>query len=106
MIFLLDYDRNSGRLVRFQEYAEIHREQASRDRLALEIELLSKGISREIVLLEAESEEDLRKTHNRYFRGIEDLAKSVKATVKFTDPAQGPEGRKEKEEKGSGSFIP
>jgi len=61
------------------------RDKASKARLVLEIDMFQQGLSREIVLLEADSEEALRKTHNRYFRGVSDLAKSIKPSVKFND---------------------
>ena len=43
-------------------------------RLDLEIELLRRGQVREVVLLEAASEEALRKTHRRYFEDLATLA--------------------------------
>jgi len=40
----------------------------------LELELHRQGVEREIVLLEAQSEDALRRTHRRYFESLEDLA--------------------------------
>lgn len=78
MIFLIEYDRKAGLLVQLREFLPSSRQEASRARLELEIEHLKAGVRREVVLLEANSEEDLRRTHNRYFRGVSDLAGSVK----------------------------
>lgn len=86
MIFLLDYDRAVGELVSIREFDVNERTKASKSRLDLEIELLAKGINREVVLLEAESEEALRKTHNRYFRNVSGLADSARTSVKLKDP--------------------
>jgi hypothetical protein len=85
MIFLIDYDRQAGNIVRIEEFDSSQRNLASQVRLDLEIELFTQGVVREVVLLEADSLEALKKTHNRYFRNVSDLAKSVKVTVKLTD---------------------
>lgn len=92
MIFLLEYDRQAGRLVRMDEFEVSKRAEASKARLDLEIELFRMGVNREVVLLEADSEHALRKTHNRYFRDVSALAKSVKATVKLNEPSDGEAG--------------
>lgn len=84
MIFLLEYDRQAGKLVRLDEFDSSQRGEASKARFDLEIALFKEGVSREVVLLEAGSVDALRKTHNRYFRDLSDLAKSVKTTVKLT----------------------
>jgi hypothetical protein len=88
VIYLLEYDRQSGALLRLDIFTSAERGKASKARLELEIDLLQAGISHEVVLLEAESEEALRKTHNRYFRDVSDLAKSVRLSVKLSDPAK------------------
>jgi hypothetical protein len=90
VIYLLEYDRAAGRLVRFDPYEAHERAQASSDRLALEIELFRNGVNHEVVLLEAASEEALKKTHNRYFTNVSDLARSAKASVKLTEPVEHP----------------
>ncbi|HEV8432755.1 MAG TPA: hypothetical protein VGR95_05025 [Thermoanaerobaculia bacterium] len=71
MIFLLEYDRSRGDLSSIRPYSDADRELAESDRLRREIELHRNGLRREIVLLQAESEEALREKHRRYF---EDLA--------------------------------
>jgi len=50
------------------------REAAEEMRLKLELDLNAKGIDNEVVLLEATSEEALRKTHRRYFEDLSELA--------------------------------
>jgi len=76
MIFLIEYDRARGNLVSLQRYDESERERAENARLEMELELNRLDVEREVVLLEAETEEALRRTHRRYF---EDLAGLVQA---------------------------
>jgi hypothetical protein len=76
MIFLIEYDRNSGRIVTFQTFDEFEQQKAEDSRLEMELKLNRLGIEHEIVILEAETEEALRRTHRRYF---EDLAELVNA---------------------------
>jgi hypothetical protein len=75
MLFLIDYDRVSGSLIGVRHYADLYREEAERARLSLEISHLNCGIAREVVLLEAASEQDLRRTHRRYFEALEQLTR-------------------------------
>lgn len=74
MIFVLWYDRDHGKLIELAEYSDERREAASRFRLELELDLLERKVYNEIVMLEAESLDALRETHNRYFRNVEELA--------------------------------
>jgi hypothetical protein len=68
MIFLIEYSRLKGRIITFKHFNDQDLEKAANVRLEMELELNRRGTSdREIVLLEATSEEDLRKTHRRYF---------------------------------------
>jgi hypothetical protein len=72
MIFLIHYDRRAGRLKALQAFDDAERSIAETARL--ELELRAKGDSgHEIVLLEAQSEEGLRRTHRRYFSSASDL---------------------------------
>ncbi|HEY4082972.1 MAG TPA: hypothetical protein VGM81_19995 [Burkholderiaceae bacterium] len=73
MIFLVQYDRRAGRLVRFERYADADRSMAERGRLALELSLIGNPKENEVVLFESESEEALRHTHGRYFESISEL---------------------------------
>jgi hypothetical protein len=74
MIFLIDYDRSQGRIVTFKAFEDSARREAEDSRLQLELKLNRSRTEREVVLLEAASEEALRRTHRRYF---EDLAQLV-----------------------------
>jgi hypothetical protein len=74
VIFLLDYDRSTGALVSRREFAGTEGELAEQARLELELQLLKLGLAREVVLLEAASQDDLQRTHRRYFEGLEQMA--------------------------------
>jgi hypothetical protein len=74
MIFLLEYDRPEGRLVKFETFDERLRGEAERTRLETELELNRRGIEHEVVLLEAENEQALRRTHRRYFESLSQLS--------------------------------
>lgn len=76
MIFLIEYDRDRGHLVNIKRFEESERQKAEDSRLELELMLNRLGKEREVVVLEAITEEALRRTHRRYF---EDLAELVKA---------------------------
>lgn len=73
MIFLIQYNRKSGEIVWRKEYKDSDRVFAQEDRLKLELELNDQGIKDEVVLLEASSEDVLRRTHRRYFENLEEL---------------------------------
>jgi hypothetical protein len=77
MLFLIQYNRRAGTLVRLERFATSQRAQASKARLDLEIELRHQGLNHEVVLLEAESEEALRKTHGRYFADLRELLEAA-----------------------------
>lgn len=76
MYFLVEYDREAGMLVTLSSFPENGLAQANRARQSAEIRLLREGRQLEVVLLEAESEDSLKKTHNRYFRSLSQLARS------------------------------
>ena len=76
MIFLIQYNRSQGRIITFRVFDDSERRLANEARLQMELELNREGTEREVVLLEAASEEALRRTHRRYF---EDLAELVNA---------------------------
>jgi hypothetical protein len=79
MIFLIEYDRSKGRLIKLSPFDESDRQNAEDRRLELELSLKSKGIDREVVLLDAASEDALRLTHRRYFEDIRGLTKPRRA---------------------------
>lgn len=74
MIFLIEYDRKNGKLVKMETYIDSERQKVDDARLALELNLFRRGISHEVVTLEALSEAVIRTTHRRYFETLEQLA--------------------------------
>lgn len=77
MIFLIEYNRPKGTMVSFREFGESERAEAQRARLELELKLSRDGVDNEVVLLEAKSEQVLRKTHRRYFETLAEIGKPV-----------------------------
>ena len=73
MLFLIEYDRNLGRIVTMKSYEDSDRKRAEESRLELELELNLNGIENEVVLLEAKSEAAVRRTHRRYFEDLSEL---------------------------------
>jgi hypothetical protein len=73
MIFLIEYDRRRGKLVTFRSFEDSEREQAQDARLELELDLHRQKVEREVVILEATSEEIIRSTHGRYFYNLSEL---------------------------------
>jgi hypothetical protein len=76
MIFLIEYDRARGEIVTFKTFDNSERQIAEDARLELELELNRLGTEREVVILEAASEEALRRTHRRYFEDLSELVNS------------------------------
>jgi hypothetical protein len=76
MIFLIEYDRISGQMQTFKAFDGSQRSKAEEARLEMELELNRLGTEREVVLLEASSEEALRRTHRRYFEDLAELVNS------------------------------
>ena len=74
MLFLIQYDRKAGRIVTIQRFDGDQQNLADRVRLELELDLVRRRQKDEVVLLEASSEEGLRKTHRRYFEDLATLA--------------------------------
>ena len=81
MIYLIQYDRSTGTLVQLQKFPSDKKERAEETRLSVELELLGAGVSQEVVLLEATSEEELRKTHRRYFERLDQLLTEASAAA-------------------------
>jgi predicted Zn-dependent protease len=75
VIFLIEYNKDQGRIVTIKSFANSERETAEQERFAREIDLGNQGDRLEIVLLEAETEEALRRTHQRYFEDLDELAR-------------------------------
>ncbi len=76
MLFLIEYDRARGDVTHMTSFEDTDREVAENARLGLELRLHGQGIKREVVLLEAATEEALRLTHRRYFEDLAALARS------------------------------
>ncbi len=68
--FLLIYDRSAGKLVRQESYGS--NGEAMRARFVAEGEFAGRP-EIEVVVLVAESEEAMRRTHGRYFLGLSEL---------------------------------
>lgn len=76
MIFLVHYDRKQGKLVSMAAYTDRDRLEASKAKMELEISLLGSTGVNEVVLLEAATEDDLKGSHSRYFKTLEQLKSS------------------------------
>ena len=74
MLFLIEYDREQGKILEILRFSEAEKEVANTARLNLELELNRRGVEHEVVLLEAEDEAALRRTHRRYFEDLLELA--------------------------------
>jgi hypothetical protein len=76
MIFLIEYDRNRGKIVTFKSFDDSERQRAEDARLNMELKLNQLGTEHEVVILEAATEEALRRTHRRYFENLSELVNS------------------------------
>lgn len=75
MVFLIEYDRSSGTIKEMRKFDDSSRNLAEEARLELELKLNRAGVLHEVVLLEAPSEEALRRTHSRYFEDVAEIAR-------------------------------
>ena len=73
MFFLIDYNRKEGRIVTIEPFSHSDRQKAEESRLRLELDFNARGIDREVVLIDAASEEAVRRTHRRYFETLAEL---------------------------------
>jgi hypothetical protein len=76
MLFLIEYDRQKGKIVTIKSFEDSDRVVAEEARLELELDRNKKAIDNEVVLLEASGEEAVRRTHRRYFEDLTELATS------------------------------
>lgn len=81
MIFLIEYDRPRGEIASIESFDDADRGRAEDERLLREVRLHRKGVQREIVLLQAASEEALKETHRRYFADIAMLADAARHAI-------------------------
>jgi hypothetical protein len=87
MILLIEYNRARAIIGGIRQFAESNVLEPLRSVLAREIELRSQAIGdQEVVLLEAEDEAALRKTHARYFSPAEELGRSAIAELQRSTP--------------------
>jgi hypothetical protein len=93
MIFLIEYDRSQGSIVTFRQYDDARRREAEDARLQIELDLNQQGVNHEVVLLEADSEDALHRTHQRYFenfsRILEDWIKGQELMQSSRHPSAG-----------------
>jgi len=81
-LFLLEFDRVEHRLVRPPEaFADEERTTAFDRRATLQDQAIANQLDRDIVLLEAESEADLRRSHWSFFLTPDELADRLRPAV-------------------------
>ena len=73
MIFLIEYNKETGEVVDLRRFQDSDRSLAQKERLKTELDLNRRGMKREVVLLEAADYDALLKTHNRYFSTVREL---------------------------------
>jgi hypothetical protein len=73
MLFLIEYNREQGRIVTIESYKDSDRKRAYESLLQLELDLNRKGSENEVVLLDAATEDAVRRTHRRYFENLAQL---------------------------------
>jgi hypothetical protein len=76
MLFLIEYDRPRGSIVQLRKFDDAFPNSAEDVRLKLELDLKRRGVEHEVVLLDAPSEEALRRTHSRYFENVVELVRA------------------------------
>ena len=82
MLFLIVYDKRSAQLEELTSFTNEAFVEVSALRLEAELAAMARDQEVEIVILEAESEAVIRKTHTRYF---EDLAGIVETETPSTN---------------------
>lgn len=73
MIFLIEYNQSEGRIVTIRNFDDSQLRAAEDPRLEIELDLNRNGIDHEVVLMDAASEVDLRRTHRRYFEDLRQI---------------------------------
>lgn len=76
MIFVIEYNRKAGRIKGLHRFSAQRHDEAIAKRLELELADPT-NLDLEVVVLEAEGEEELKKTHRRYFASAEELLQSA-----------------------------
>lgn len=73
MFFLIEYNRRRGKVATMRRFPDAEWSRAADALFALEKSVMRQGIDHEVVLLQAASEETLRRTHMRYFCSLEEI---------------------------------
>ena len=83
MIFLIEYDRPARRTVLFKTFADTELGKAHDEHLRIELDLNRRGLlmQHEVVLLKAEDEQLLRRTHGHYLENMPEPTEPVPATT-------------------------
>lgn len=71
MYFLIEYSRKEGKLIKIKEFQSVL--DAKTAKLESDIKSLENNLTSEVVILEAESIEALKKSHGRYFGDIRSI---------------------------------
>ena len=69
-IFVLTYDRGARELIGVQTFGSSERDRATAVRLEMELSAYAADADLEVVTLEADSLDDLRRTHRAYFEDV------------------------------------
>jgi hypothetical protein len=72
--FLIVYDRSAGKRLQLREFSDGERDEASCARFAMEDQQRSNP-DVEVVLLSSTSRQAIERTHARYFKTLEELAR-------------------------------
>lgn len=78
MVFLVEYDRRGGYLLRCDEFADSDLDKAKSSALKLEIELNRQGKLQhhEVNVFKAHNKQAFQRTHSRYFVKLNDMVTS------------------------------
>lgn len=83
MIFLIEYNRREGLIVTFRDFDDSRRREAQDSRLEMELDLNRKGVDHEVVLLEAANQGALHRTHQRYFKNLDQLLAAGRTQTQY-----------------------
>lgn len=77
MLFLIEYNRIKGKIVRIEQFQDSDKLKAEKLKLDIELNLNKRSIVHEVVLLDAVDKDALLQTHQRYFRDINQISGSM-----------------------------
>jgi hypothetical protein len=81
LIYVIVYDRKGSRTIEKRRFGSDQRATAREERLKLELESKLHSQDVEVVLLEADSEEQLLRSHSRYFLSTEQFKDSLESEL-------------------------